>query len=77
MNNKEEFKINYKDEKEIRAEYDKIIEWEISERKKISDELHKKGKGVGLDTNMDVYKTVIEERERRIKELFNKYRVKE
>ena len=55
------------------AEYQELIQWVVSESKKVSEQLDKEGAVRGLDTNRERFAYIYETSKKRLKEIISKY----
>ena len=56
-----------------KSEIEALLNWSVAEAKKVSERLHREGAKIGLDTNHKEYAYIREERNRRLKEIAEKY----
>ena len=63
------------EERETKAkqEIEELLNWSITESKKVSDRLDREGVIRGLDTNREAFSYIKEIRQKRLKEIAEKY----
>ncbi|MCH5271586.1 MAG: hypothetical protein J1E83_12690 [Lachnospiraceae bacterium] len=63
-------------EEKAQKEYEAVRQWVLEEEDKVEERLKKEGRALkGLDTNQEDFAYIYEERNRRIKEIKEKYNI--